>query len=110
MVSVPVKYSVIKVAMIETVIGSKNSFTMIPQIKKKRKAIHCSINGKERGKPMKYAVEARIFNNGKIIAKVRPAEDGEESHMTETKLCDIWVDVFDSREEAEDFCKQYRRM
>lgn len=58
---------------------------------------------------MKYAVEARIFDNGKIIAKVRPAEDGEESYMTETKLCDIWVDVFDGKEEAEDFCKQYRR-
>ena len=54
---------------------------------------------------MKYAVEARIFNNGKITAKVRPTEDGEESYMTETKLCDIWVDVFDSREGAEDFCK-----
>ena len=25
------------------------------------------------GKIMKYAVEARIFNNGKIVAKVRPA-------------------------------------
>lgn len=58
---------------------------------------------------MKYAVEARIFNNGKIIAKVRPAEDWEEDSMTETALCDIWVDVFDSRAQAEDFCKQYKK-
>lgn len=58
---------------------------------------------------MKYAVEARIFNNGKIIAKVRLAEDGEESSMTETKLCDIWVDVFDTKEEADDLYKQYRK-
>lgn len=58
---------------------------------------------------MKFAVEARIFNNGKIIVKVRPAEDGEESSMTETKLCDIWVDVFDTKEEADDFCRQYKK-
>ena len=58
---------------------------------------------------MKFAVEARIFNNGKIIAKVRPAEDGEESCMAETKLCDIWVDVFDTKAEADDFCKQYKK-
>lgn len=58
---------------------------------------------------MRYAVEARIFNNGKIIAKVRQAEDGEESGMSETKLCDIWVDVFDTRLEADEFCKQYRK-
>lgn len=58
---------------------------------------------------MKYAVEARIFNNGKIIAKVRQAEDGEESGMSETKLCDIWIDVFETKEEADDFCKQYKR-
>lgn len=58
---------------------------------------------------MKFAVEARIFDNGKIIVKVRPAEDGEESSMTETKLCDIWVDVFDTKEEADDFCRQYKK-
>lgn len=58
---------------------------------------------------MRYAVEARIFNSGKIIAKVRSAEDGEEDHMTETKLCDIWVDVFDERSDAVDFCKQYKK-
>lgn len=58
---------------------------------------------------MKFAVEARIFDNGKIIAKVRPAEDGEESSMTEAKLCDIWVDVFDTKYEADDFCKQYKK-
>lgn len=58
---------------------------------------------------MKYAVEARIFNNSKIIAKVRPAEDGEENSMNETRTCDIWVDVFDSKEAADDFCKQYKK-
>lgn len=56
---------------------------------------------------MKYAVEARIFDNGKIVAKVRPAEDGEENHVTDTDTCDIWVDVFEDQRVAEDFCKQY---
>ena len=58
---------------------------------------------------MKYAVEARIFNNGKIIVKARLAEDGEENSVNETRICDIWIDVFDSKEEADDFCKQYRK-
>ena len=39
---------------------------------------------------MRYAVEAKIFNNGKIVARVRPAYDGEESGCTETRNCDIW--------------------
>jgi len=28
---------------------------------------------------MKYAVEAKIFDNGKVMARVRLARDGEES-------------------------------
>ena len=40
---------------------------------------------------MKYAVEARIFNNGKIVAKMRPAEPGEENNYHETRTCDVWT-------------------
>lgn len=58
---------------------------------------------------MKYAAEARIFNNGRIITKVRPAQDGEEDHMTKTEKYDIWVDVFENEQEAEDFCRQYSK-
>ena len=56
---------------------------------------------------MKYAVEAKIFNNGKAVARVRPAMDGEEDSYSETRSCDIYIDVFDTKEEAEDFCRQY---
>ena len=58
---------------------------------------------------MRYAVEARIFNNGKIVAKVRPAQPDEESRMDENNICNIWIDVFEKKEEADDFCKQYKR-
>lgn len=58
---------------------------------------------------MKYAVEARIFNNGKIVAKMRPAEQGEESKCRETRTCDVWIDVFDDEFEAKDFLKGYKR-
>ncbi len=58
---------------------------------------------------MKYAVEARIFNNGKIVAKVRPAMDGEESGCTESRTCDIWVDIFDNEREARQFCNDYKK-
>ena len=54
-----------------------------------------------------YAVEARIFADGKIITKVRMAEPEEESHHYGTRTCEVWVDVFRSPEEAEDFAMQY---
>lgn len=58
---------------------------------------------------VKYAVEARIFNTGKIIVKVRPALEGEKNNMHETRACDVWVDVFDSAQEADEFCRQYQK-
>lgn len=58
---------------------------------------------------MQYAVEARIFDTGKIVAKVRPAQDGEESRVYETRICDVWVDVFDTPEEAQEFCRGYEK-
>lgn len=58
-------------------------------------------------KPERYAVEARIFNTGKIITKIRPPKGWEGTGVLEGKLYCRCVDVFDSREEAEEFCKQY---
>lgn len=54
-----------------------------------------------------YAVEARIFADGKIITKVRMAEPEEVSHHYGTRTCEVWIDVFGSSEEAEDFVMQY---
>lgn len=56
---------------------------------------------------MRYAVEARVFDNGKIITKVRPAEEGETDSNKDTAKCDIWIDIFDTRYEAEQFARQY---
>ena len=55
----------------------------------------------------RYTVEARIFADGKIITKVRPALPEEESYQYGTRACEIWIGVFDSREEAENFALQY---
>ena len=57
---------------------------------------------------MRYAVETRIFNNGKMVAKVREAMEGEEDSYRETGSCEIWVDVFETEKEAREFCKGYR--
>lgn len=57
----------------------------------------------------RYAVEAKIFDNGKIVAKMRKALEGEESGCTETRSCDIWVNVFDSEQEAKDFLRDYKK-
>ncbi len=58
---------------------------------------------------MKYAVEARIFNNGRIVAKVRQAREFEADSHRETDMCDIWVDIFDSEAEARSFVAGYRK-
>lgn len=58
---------------------------------------------------MKYAIEARIFSNGKIVTKVRKAEDGEISGCKETRTCDIWIDVFDTEAEAIRFANEYKK-
>lgn len=57
---------------------------------------------------MKYAVEARIFNSGKIVAKVRPAKEDEVDGCTETRTCDIWVDIFETESEARAFARDYK--
>ena len=57
----------------------------------------------------KYAVEARIFDNGKIVAKVRPAREGEEEGCTEARACAIWVDIFETEQEARKFLNDYKR-
>lgn len=38
---------------------------------------------------MAYAVEARVFDNGRIISKIREAKEGEKDSMTVTARCDI---------------------
>lgn len=58
---------------------------------------------------MKYAVEARIFNTGKIVAKVREAEEWEKDVYKDTRSCDIYVDIFDSKDDAEAFLRDYRK-
>lgn len=66
--------------------------------------------GSESGKnpeSERYAVEARIFNTGMVITKVRPAGGMEGTGVLEGKLHCRCVDVFDSREEAEEFRLQY---
>lgn len=57
---------------------------------------------------MKYAVEARIFNSGKIVSKVRDARPEDEEGCTETRTCDIWIDLFDDYQEAMNFNKSYK--
>ena len=57
----------------------------------------------------KYAVEAKIFNDGRIAAKVRKAEPGEESNCSEMRLFDLAIDVFDDEQAANEYCRAYRK-
>ena len=55
-----------------------------------------------------WAGEARVFSNGKIVAKVREAKEEEESRREEARTCDVWVDIFEDRKEADRFCRDYK--
>ncbi len=56
-----------------------------------------------------YAVEAKVFNSGKIVAKIRPAKPDEVERCTETRSCDIWIDLFDDYDAAVDFKNAYSK-
>lgn len=58
---------------------------------------------------MNYAVEAKIFATGKIVAKMRTAEPNEESCHYETRMCEVWIDAFPGESEAEEFLRGYKR-
>lgn len=58
---------------------------------------------------MAYAVEARVFDNGKIVAKKRAAEPGEISEVKHDKNCDVWVDIFETAQGADEFLEMYKQ-
>lgn len=58
---------------------------------------------------MEYVVEARVFDNGKIVAKKRKADSDEKTGVTRDKNCDVWVDVFETETEADEFLKMYKQ-
>lgn len=57
----------------------------------------------------RWAVEARVFYNGAIITRVRPARQDEEDTREETRTCEIWIDIFYDYDDAQKFCREYRR-
>ena len=56
-----------------------------------------------------FAVEARIFNNGKIVVRVRESKPDEIEGCTETRTCDVWVDLFETCEDAVRFKNDYAK-
>lgn len=79
---------------------SKNDYTKSKETESKESKSHQEVE--------RYAVEARVFKNGVVTARVRPAKGFEGAGVLEGKLYCRCVDVFDSREEAEEFRLQYQ--
>ena len=59
--------------------------------------------------PMKWAVEQCYFDNGRIRTRVRAAEDGEVACNEYRSRCDFYLDIFDSREEADQFAAEAKK-
>ena len=57
----------------------------------------------------RWTVEARIFNTGKVVAKMRPAtEDDVEGRFDREGYMEL-IDIFDDERDARDFLRDYRR-
>jgi hypothetical protein len=55
---------------------------------------------------MKWAVEQRYFDTGAVKVKVRTAKDKEQSRFKEMAAYDLYVDIFDTEDEAHSFAAE----
>ena len=56
---------------------------------------------------MKWTVVAKIYDSGRIVANCRPTADTDVSGCTETRTCDIWVEIFNTEAEARQRAREY---
>lgn len=58
-----------------------------------------------------WAVSNKYFDSGKVKVRIFPVEaDAKpENAKTENKLCDEYIDYFDSYEEAAEWAEQARK-
>jgi len=63
------------------------------------------------GKRKFWSVSQKYFDNGRVKVNISPveAETKPESKMTENKMCDEYVDYFDTYEEAAAGAEQARK-
>ena len=57
----------------------------------------------------RYAVEAKIYDDGRIDAFMRQAEPGEADHLKCFEKYDLFVEVFDTEDAALKFLHGYAR-
>lgn len=64
-----------------------------------------------KGKRRFWGVSQRYFDSGRVNARIFPveAETKPENGMTENKMCDEYVDYFDTYEEAAAWAEQARK-
>jgi len=55
---------------------------------------------------MKFLVEQKYYDSGRINVRVKECNDNEESFSSEEKTYDLYVDVFDNYEEAREFADE----
>ena len=55
----------------------------------------------------KYAVEARIHDDGRIDAFMREAEPGETARSEYLEKYDLYIEIFNTEKEARKFLRQY---
>jgi hypothetical protein len=59
---------------------------------------------------MFYIAVQKYYNNGKVIAYVEEAKEAPDKLYEQTDQCDIYRDTFDTREQAEEFATEARKV
>lgn len=64
-----------------------------------------------KGKRQFWGVSQKYFDSGKVKVNVFPveADDKPESTQTENKMCDEYIDYFDTHEEALEWAEQAKK-
>ena len=55
---------------------------------------------------MKYATRVNFFDNGKVTASVFPCDDDQKTGSKTMRTHDEYIDVFDTKQEAEKWKKE----
>jgi hypothetical protein len=58
---------------------------------------------------MKFACIQQYFDNGKVSARVQSVPDDREDSFTSNKDEDLYIDIFETKVEAEKFAAMARK-
>jgi hypothetical protein len=56
-----------------------------------------------RKQPPRWACKTQFFDGGRVAASIFPCDANRENSFESTPICDVYIDVFDTKSQAEQF-------